>query len=57
MTIATEVKKELQALKECGARVSKRALDYPEANQEEMEELRASGMRIGDIADFILQIA
>jgi hypothetical protein len=53
-TIAQEVKKELEEMKKIGARVTRKAIDYPEAHADEIQEMRDGGMRISEIADYVL---
>lgn len=55
-TVALEVVKELKSLKECGIRVSKKALAYPETHAAEMEEFSNNCMSIGEIADYVVMV-
>lgn len=57
MSIAAEVKKELEEMARIGMRVTKRAIAYPEANAAEMEEMRNGCMSISEIADYVALVA
>jgi imidazolonepropionase-like amidohydrolase len=52
--IANEVTLELKAMKEIGMRIPAKAFKYVEANKEEMAEFRNSGMKIAEIADYVI---
>jgi 3-deoxy-D-manno-octulosonate 8-phosphate phosphatase KdsC-like HAD superfamily phosphatase len=51
---AQEVKKELEEMKKVGLRVTKKALEYPETHAAEMQEFRDGGMKIREIADYVI---
>lgn len=56
MNVAEEVTKDLNELKKLGTRVPQRALAYVKENEQEMRELREGGMKISEIADFVLLV-
>lgn len=53
MNTVEQVKLELAEMKKIGIRVSAKALAYPEAHAEEIEEYRQNGMSISEIADLV----
>lgn len=57
MSAAEDVKQELQALKDLGVGITENMLAYPEANAAEMQEFRDNGMKISEIADYVISIA
>lgn len=56
MNIVAEVKKELEELKKIGSRIPARAIAYPEANADKINEYYDNGMSISEIADLVLVI-
>lgn len=56
MNVAIEVKQELQCLKEIGTRISKKAMAYPEEHAAEMVDFYNNGMKISEIADYVVVV-
>lgn len=57
MTVAEQVTQELNAMKECGIRITGRMLAYVKTNEQEMQEFRDGCMSISEIADYVVTVA
>jgi hypothetical protein len=57
MTVAEEVKHELRELEQLDVPVPENASEYVDAHTSDIEDLRRGGMRISEIADYVIECA